>query len=105
MTDAELDAVEADLATRFSYRACKWIAEDMIKETRETRRALRLILPMAKGWAAEHQVGNNGAFICIAEDALNRTMPTTPLKRSRPVRDAAWTAARMAQLRDRRDNR
>lgn len=34
--------------------------------------ALRLILPMAKGYAAEHPVGGNQRYVKQAEDALNK---------------------------------
>lgn len=35
--------------------------------------ALELILPMAKGYAAEHPVGNNALFIVQAEEALSKS--------------------------------
>lgn len=31
---------------------------------------LRLILPMAKGYAAEHRVGSNAAYIAAAEETI-----------------------------------
>src|SRR6266446_3308926 len=37
--------------------------------------ALRLILPMAKSYAAEHPVGSNAEYIRVAEEALRHASP------------------------------
>ena len=37
------------------------------------RDKLALILPLAKGYAAEHPVGSNGAYVSVAERAMDST--------------------------------
>ena len=41
------------------------------------REALELILPMAKGYAAEHPVGANSRYVLVAEEALSPEPPTS----------------------------
>lgn len=54
--------------------ACARILEDQLTSRPITNRAtdlLRLVLPMAKGYAAEHQVGDNAGKVREAEDFLS----------------------------------
>lgn len=44
-------------------------ATDAVPELRDV---LRLILPMAKGYATAHPVGNNAHFVGLAEEVLAR---------------------------------
>ena len=46
--------------------------------TSRTEAALRLILPMAKGYASAHPVGNNAAFIAEAEAVLESLSTPAP---------------------------
>ena len=45
-------------------------ASEMAKDAENLRTQLRLILPMAKGYARAHPVGNNAAYIAEAEAAI-----------------------------------
>lgn len=46
------------------------IVGDLINARDEAETALALILPMAKGYAAEHPVGSNAEYVKAAEAAL-----------------------------------
>lgn len=62
----------------FGYALGASEVEDLAKQMDENasiitalREGLRLILPMAKGYAAQHRVGPNAEYIKIAETALD----------------------------------
>lgn len=45
-------------------------AENNAERLKAVIEALRLILPMAKGYASEHRVGSNAEYVLAAEEAL-----------------------------------
>ena len=56
--------------------------------TDKLREALELILPMAKGYAAEHPVGANSRYVLVAEEALSSEPPTSD--EGTPLSDAFY---------------
>lgn len=46
----------------------RWVTEEAFNELVT---ALRLILPLAKGYAAEHPVGSNALYVATAESVLD----------------------------------
>ena len=67
----DLDAIKDRIAYFPSTgRVSRDEAAIMIAVIEALREALALILPLAKGYAAEHQVGSNAVFVAEAEAAL-----------------------------------
>lgn len=46
----------------------------LIASSPELLFALRMVLPMAKGWAANHDVGANKEMVELAEAAINKAL-------------------------------
>jgi len=49
---------------------CEWMAQEVREYVEELEYILKLILPMAKGYAAAHPVGSNSEYIKEAENIL-----------------------------------
>ena len=70
----KIQAVMADLLDHpdaIKYRQCA----AALRNSQGEREALELILPLAKGYAADHPVGSNYSYIEIAERALLTNKP------------------------------
>lgn len=77
ITDEQVEKIRAEFVrsgcdTKELHDLCNQAsgAKQMRAELARLRDALSIILPMAKGYAAEHQVGNNQRMVDEAADAL-----------------------------------
>jgi hypothetical protein len=69
-TDLVMLGIKAGLAGAAEREAVREAFEPISPEFAETLKVLRLILPLAKGYAAAHPVGSNDRYVAEAEQVL-----------------------------------
>ena len=65
------EQIEEDARIRFYTEDLLKEARESVRENKELRAALALILPLAKGYVATHHVGSNQSYIDTASALLS----------------------------------